>query len=286
MKLALLLSGSLGLKVLSNIYKTEEIAAILTDKNSVEISGFSKRKGIPCFIGNPRDGRASNFISKINIDLLLSVNYLFLVDKDVINWPALGPINFHGSLLPKYRGRTPHVWAIINNEKRTGITAHYMTEGCDEGDIIQQIEIPIEPNDSGAALLDKYHDIYPKLVRDVILQFSSNKINRITQDHSKATYFGKRTPADGNINWNWQKERIRNWVRAQSTPYPGAFSMINDKKVIIDWLEYDDHGFKQDQPNGLIMTVDPVRIKTPNGVVRLDSIREGRESIKKHEILK
>jgi methionyl-tRNA formyltransferase len=179
-------------------------------------------------------------------------------------------INFHGSLLPKYRGRTPHVWAIINGEKETGVTAHLMTGEVDDGDIVKQVVIPIEQNDTGASVLKRFEGVYIRLIDDVLTAIENKTISCQPQDASKATYFGKRTPADGLIDWNWQKERINNWVRAQAAPYPGAFTYYEDQKVIIHGISYTDHGFHFEEPNGTILEggQNPV-IKTPNGAVEL-----------------
>lgn len=285
MKLGLMVSGGLGLTVLKKCFEEYSVVAVLTDKNSSEIIQFSSLNSIPCFVGNPRGGKTYDFINHNPIDLALSINYLFIVESDIIQWPVLGAVNFHGSLLPKYRGRTPHVWAIINNEQKTGVTAHYITEGCDEGDILNQIEIDIELEDTGADILNKFNSLYPKVIKDTITQFSSNSISRREQNNQLATFFGKRTPEDGKIDWSWQKERIRNWVRAQAYPYPGAFSYIQGNKVVIDKVEFDDFGFNQNQKDGTVLTLNPIRVKTPNGTVRLSSVREGVEWIKEFKIL-
>lgn len=285
MKIALLVSGGLGLKVFDFLKNKVNIIAILTDRSSKGIIAQADKEGIACFIGNPRKGKSRDFIEYKEVDLLLSINYLFLIEQDLIAWPRLGAVNFHGSLLPKYRGRTPHVWAIINNEQITGITCHFISEGCDEGDIILQEEVSIEPNDTGAMVLHKFNQRYPGLVMDVIELFQGGEIKASRQDEELATFFGKRTPEDGAINWNWQKERILNWVRAQSYPYPGAFTYVDGNKVVIDEIEYDHYGFRGEQPNGLILTVNPVRVKTPNGVVRLTNIREGNEHLETEMII-
>lgn len=285
MKIALLVSSGLGLKVFDFLKNKVKISAILTDRNSEGIILQAEKKGIACFVGNPRRGKAQNFIEDKEVDLLLSINYLFLIEKDLIVWPKLGAVNFHGSLLPKYRGRTPHVWAIINNEHKTGITSHFISEGCDEGDIILQEEVGIEENDTGAMVLDKFNLLYPILVMKVIELFQKGKVKALKQDEKLATFFGKRTPEDGAINWNWQKERIRNWIRAQAHPYPGAFTLMNGDKIIIDEIAFDNYGFRDGYPNGLILTVNPVRVKTPNGVVRLTTIREGQEHLEIEKIL-
>ena len=285
MKIALLISGGLGLKVFDFLKHKVNITAVLTDRSSEGILTQADRDGIAYFVGNPRNGKAQNFIEDKEIDLLLSINYLFLIEQDLIVWPKFGAVNFHGSLLPKYRGRTPHVWAIINNEQKTGITCHYISEGCDEGDIILQEEVSIEPNDTGAMVLNKFNVRYPSLVMRVIELFQKGEVKASKQEEQLATYFGKRTKEDGAINWHWQKERIFNWVRAQAFPYPGAFTYVNANKVVIDEIEYDRYGFSGDQPNGLIMTVNPVRIKTPNGVIRLTKIREGKDYLEMKMIL-
>src|SRR5690606_11116288 len=100
------------------------------------------------------------------VDVLFSINYLFLIERDVLSQdPRV--VNLHGSLLPKYRGRTPHVWAIINNESHTGVTAHLVDEGCDTGPIILQREVPIEYTDTGATILLKFSSLYPEIIADV-----------------------------------------------------------------------------------------------------------------------
>ena len=285
MRLGLMLSGRLGEILLNFCLQNYEVTAVLTDKNSKAIIEGASKRDIPCFVGNPRNKRAAEFTKSYSVDLLLSINYLFIVEPDVIEWPKLEAVNFHGSLLPKYRGRTPHIWAIINNEQETGVTAHKLVEECDEGDILIQKLLPIEYEDTGADILRKFESIYPKIASEVIEMYNSGTIKAKKQNNEEATYFGKRTPKDGKINWSWQKERIRNWVRAQAFPYPGAFSFINGKKVIIDRIDYDELGFQSEQPNGMILRINPVRVKTPNGVVKLSEVREGAEHIKQTTVL-
>lgn len=279
MKLCLMVSGRLGFQVLEYCLKIHRPIAVLTDKNSTDVIRLSEVMKLPCFIGNPRKGRTQGFRKGLEVDLLLSINYLYIVENDIISWPRLGAINFHGSLLPKYRGRTPHVWAIINNESITGVTAHLMTIECDEGDIVDQVQMEIGVNDTGADILNKYGEIYPAMVSRVIDSFELGKVEFRKQDSMKATYFNKRSAEDGRIDWSWQRERIRNWVRAQALPYPGAFALIDNEKVIIDKVEFDDWGFHQNLPNGLIMNINPIIVKTSNGALRITEIRQGMENL-------
>lgn len=273
MTLGVLASGRLGYAVLRQLAPDYTLNFVMTDVKSVDIQRFCDEEGIDCFVGNPRKGKCVNFIKDKVIDVLVSVNYLFIIDLDLIELPQKVAFNIHGSMLPRYRGRTPHVWAIINNEKVTGITAHIIDENCDTGAILEQVQVSIDDEDTGASILDRFETLYPTLINQVLSKIEHNEITRTPQQEHLATYFGKRTPEDGQINWNWQRERIRNWVRAQAAPYPGAFSWHDGEKIILDEVALDDYGFNWQMPNGLILTKNPLRVKTPNGALRLTRTR-------------
>ena len=275
MNLALFVSGGLGFKVLDHLMESKHsIKCVYTDSNSNEIIDTANDNHLPIFIGNPRNERALRFIDAHTIDIILSINYLFLIERSLFSKAELA-VNIHGSLLPKYRGRTPHVWAIINNESKTGVTAHLIDDGCDTGDIIKQKEVVINNNDRGADILEKFNKLYIPLVDEILIDFERGSITPIPQNNKNATFFGKRTPDDGRINWGWQKERIRNWVRAQAYPYPGAFTYYQglDEKVIIDEVVFSDKGFNETDRNGLIVSLNPICVKTPNGVLEIRNIR-------------
>lgn len=274
MKIGFLVSGSLGDVVLRHFEQSYDISFVMTDSTSVQIIEYCNQKKIPLFIGNPRNKKVNRFIAHKECDVIASVNYLFLIQKNIIDLAKDLCFNIHGSLLPKYRGRTPHVWAIINNEKVTGISAHVIDEGCDTGAIIKQIEIPISKSDTGATILDKYKKSYVPLIEEVLEKHQSNQLIYNRQDESKATYFGKRTPEDGQIDWNWQAERIVNWVRAQAYPYPGAFTFYKDRKITIDKVSICDYGFHFEQENGTILSTLPLIIKGPNSTVKIEILRE------------
>lgn len=272
--LGVLCSGRLGLDTLSKIAKEHIIHFVLTDSNSIGIIDFVTKNSIPFYAGNPREGKGYRFIKNFNVDVIASINYLFLIKEDIIGHSNLLTFNIHGSLLPKYRGRTPHVWAIINGETNAGVTAHIIDSGCDTGKIIHQIEIPIEAEDTGAVMLEKYANAYYPLVKKVIKNVADNQLNLKVQNENEATYFGKRTPEDGEINWNWTKEDIHNWVRAQANPYPGAFTFYKNQKIIIDKVSFSNERTSNRQVNGEIVKIEPkVIVKIKNGTLSLDVIR-------------
>ena len=272
--LGVLCSGGLGFDTLVKIHKESKIKFILTDRKSTDIIQFSKEKEIPLFAGNPRNGKGYKFIKNISVDVIASINYLFLIEEDIFNHSHKITFNIHGSLLPKFRGRTPHVWAIIKGEKKTGITAHIIDTGCDTGKIIDQIEIPIETNDTGGILLEKYAKAYFPLIKKVLEKVKTNQLIVTEQIEENATYFGKRTPDDGEIHWTWNEEQIRNWVRAQAHPYPGAFTFYKGQKIIIDKVSTTQYKSNTNIQIGEIIQVNPeIIVKTGKGFIKLDNIR-------------
>jgi methionyl-tRNA formyltransferase len=119
----------------------------------------------------------------------------------------------------------------------------------------------------------------------VLNQVERNTLKLTIQNHELASYFGKRVPEDGQINWSWQKERIRNWVRALTFPYPGAFTFFDGVKIIIDEVEFVNIGFNYNSPDGMIMSINPLLVKTPNGVIALKKVRTNLPDLIKTHIL-
>jgi methionyl-tRNA formyltransferase len=169
-------------------------------------------------------------------DYLISVNYRYIIPFEILKI-ANYSLNIHGSLLPKYRGRTPHVWSIINGEQYSGVTCHLIEESVDTGDIIKQKKILIDENDTGFSLLKKFEHIYPELLLDSLDHLEKNK-SLLKQNEENASYFGKRIPEMGYIDFYKDCLEVKNFIRAQSNPYPGAYYFLaNGKKIIIDRIE-------------------------------------------------
>ncbi len=167
-------------------------------------------------------------------DLMICIGWYHNIPESIINNSKKGLIGIHGSLLPKYRGNAPLVWAMINGEKKTGISLFYFNEIIDGGDIIDQVEIPIEKEDYIADILQKVEVASKDVLLKNLPLIAEGKENRVPQNHDEATYFPKRRPEDGEIDWSWDNEKIANFIKAQAPPYPGAFTIIKGKKVIIE----------------------------------------------------
>lgn len=182
---------------------------------------------------NINDQNFLNKIKSLNLDLIVCVNFDQILKKDIINLPTIGCINTHASLLPKYRGRAPLNWAMINGEKYSGVTVHFIDEGIDTGDIILQEKIKIDEDDYICDLLNKVKNTYPKIVLNAIQSLENNNINLIKPDLSKGFYVNKRNKDDGKIDFSKPSKDIMNFIKAISKPYPGAFLYHNNKKIII-----------------------------------------------------
>jgi UDP-4-amino-4-deoxy-L-arabinose formyltransferase/UDP-glucuronic acid dehydrogenase (UDP-4-keto-hexauronic acid decarboxylating) len=134
-------------------------------------------------------------------EVIFSFYYRNLLCNDILSLPTKGAFNLHGSLLPKYRGRAPLNWVLVNGEKETGVTLHRMTQRADAGDIVAQQSVAISDTDVALSLHQKLCSASQTLLRDVLPKIRSGQTQERPQDESQATYVGRRTPEDGRLNW-------------------------------------------------------------------------------------
>jgi methionyl-tRNA formyltransferase len=170
-------------------------------------------------------------VRALNPDFLFSFYYRNMLKPPLLAIPKRGALNMHGSLLPKYRGRAPVNWAVINGEIETGATLHYMVEKPDAGDLVSQQAVPILPDDTALEVFHKVTAAAVQVLDRNLPGLIADAAPRIPQDLSKGSYFGARRPEDGCINWSWPATRIHNLVRGVAPPYPGAFCTLNGKTL-------------------------------------------------------
>jgi methionyl-tRNA formyltransferase len=163
-------------------------------------------------------------------DVLLAVNWRFMLQTEVYRLPRIGSYVFHDSLLPRYRGFSPTVWAIINGEKETGASLIEMNEEVDAGALIDQACIEIGLKNIGE-VFDDVTQAYLKLIERNLLQILNGTAKAILQDESLASYCCKRLPTDNKINWDRSAIEIHNLIRATTRPYSGAFCFFENKMV-------------------------------------------------------
>jgi methionyl-tRNA formyltransferase len=194
---------------------------------------FKKEHDIPVIEITDKMAAYKHEIEEFKPDFMLAIGWYYMIPKSIRELAPKGCTGIHASLLPKYRGGAPLVWAIINGEAETGLTFFYLDEGIDDGDIIAQKKFSIEPEDTIRELIVKTTDAALSVIKEYLPKISDGTAPRIKQDHSKATVVPQRKPEDGLIDWNWDSKRIKDFIRAQTKPYPGAYTVIEGKKITI-----------------------------------------------------
>ncbi|MEI7072148.1 bifunctional UDP-4-amino-4-deoxy-L-arabinose formyltransferase/UDP-glucuronic acid oxidase ArnA [Pectobacterium versatile] len=174
-----------------------------------------------------------NRIRELAPDVIFSFYYRTLLSDDILQLPAFGAFNLHGSLLPRYRGRAPVNWVLVNGETQTGVTLHKMVSRADAGDIVAQSVVAIDDDDTALTLHGKCRTAAAALLAQQLPLIRSREITLTPQDESRASYFGRRTAADGLIDWHKSAREINNLIRAVTEPYPGAFTFLGERNVTI-----------------------------------------------------
>lgn len=174
-------------------------------------------------------------VRQLKPDLIVVAGWHYILPAKILSIPPLGTIGLHASLLPKYRGGSPLVWQLLNGEKEGGITLFYLEDGVgvDAGHVIGQKSFKIDEEDNIMNLMGKAQMAALHLIEQFFPLLEQGVAPKIKQDESQATVFRQRIPADGEINWNDSPENIRNFIKAQTKPYPGAFTFIGNKKITI-----------------------------------------------------
>ncbi|MEJ6816016.1 MULTISPECIES: bifunctional UDP-4-amino-4-deoxy-L-arabinose formyltransferase/UDP-glucuronic acid oxidase ArnA [Pseudomonas] len=243
-----------------------DIAAVFTHADDPKENAFyasvaqlCASKGIP--VHAPEDANHPLWIeriAKLNPDYIFSFYYRNLLSEALLATAKKGAFNLHGSLLPRYRGRAPANWVLVNGETETGVTLHRMVQRADAGAIVAQQRVAIERSDTGLTLHAKLRTAASNLLRDTLPNMLQGRITETPQDESKATVFGRRTPADGKLIWAKPAEELFNLVRAVTRPYPGAFCAVGEHKLIV-WSAEVVKG-NEGQAPGRVISVDPLRI--------------------------
>ncbi|GKW23894.1 bifunctional polymyxin resistance protein ArnA [Pectobacterium carotovorum subsp. carotovorum] len=174
-----------------------------------------------------------NRIRELAPDVIFSFYYRTLLSDDILQLPSFGAFNLHGSLLPRYRGRAPVNWVLVNGETQTGVTLHKMVSRADAGDIVAQSVVAIDEEDTALTLHGKCRTAAAALLAQQLPLIRSREITLTPQNEGQASYFGRRTAADGLIDWQKSAREINNLIRAVTEPYPGAFTFLGERNVTI-----------------------------------------------------
>jgi methionyl-tRNA formyltransferase len=183
---------------------------------------------------NVNDPNSIKFIKSLNLDVIVSMSFNQIFKAPFLDVPRLGTVNCHAGALPRYRGRNILNWALINGESEIGVTAHFVDQGIDTGDILHQEIIPIPEGAKYLELLELAYNACPRVLVAGLDKLRLNSAKPQPQKvMGKGFYCGRRGFGDEWIDWSWPAERVVNFVRAISAPGPGAITALGFQKVII-----------------------------------------------------
>ncbi len=199
-------------------------------KHYQNILTLAKSRSIPVFIVNPQNLQEE--LQSLQFDILLSSGYPFMIPASVFGRAEIA-INFHPTLLPKYRGRYLHP-ILINNDQETGVTAHLIDANYDTGPIVKQIKYSVTPFDTVRSLARKNLEAEIELVISVLEDISNSSLHaQIQNDNEASEFFQARTPKDSEIDPNKSLADLFYEIRAYDPELYPAFFYVNGQKVYI-----------------------------------------------------
>ncbi|MDU5779235.1 MAG: bifunctional UDP-4-amino-4-deoxy-L-arabinose formyltransferase/UDP-glucuronic acid oxidase ArnA [Pantoea sp.] len=265
--------GCAGISALLNA--GYEISAIFTHADTSpeshafpSVARLAAEQGIPVYA--PEDASHPLWVDRIKAmqpDFIFSFYYRALLSDSILRTARVGAFNLHGSLLPKYRGRAPLNWVLVNGETETGVTLHHMVKRADAGDIVAQQRVAIDAQDNALTLHRKLVACASELLEGALPAMKRGEIAARPQNHSEATLVGRRTPDDGRINWGWPAQRVNNLVRAVTDPWPGAFAFAGTLKFVV-W-KGRVHADAPPAKPGTVLSVDPFLIACGDGALEV-----------------
>ena len=248
--------GAMGYEGLSSLLKGgKPVVAVFTHRDQEDerqwfpsVAELAKEWGIPVYFGEELSKKElTQVVRQFAPGVILSVYYRRLIPSSVLKLAKYGAYNLHGSLLPRYRGCSPANWQILHGEFRSGLTLHLMEAKADTGPIVAQMAVPVDYRDTAFSLYGKQLRSVERLLHQFWQALEQNRLEFIPQEHRLASYFGRRFPEDGRIDWRKSAPEIDRLVRAVTHPYPGAFTTLYGQKLYI-WESYPYGG--PDRPAG------------------------------------
>jgi methionyl-tRNA formyltransferase len=231
--------AAFGEKVLQKLTESgEEVVAVYTPEDIAgkrnPLKELAIQIGIPVF--QPRSMRVPEIYeeyTRLKPDLNVMAFVTSILPDSILNYPKMGTIQYHPSLLPKHRGGSAINWAIINGETKTGITIFWPDRGVDTGPILLQKEVEISPDDTvGSLYFERLFPLGIQALVEGIELIKKGMAPRIPQDESQATYEGLCTEKDAIINWSAPIDRVYNLIRG-TNPQPGATTYFHGKTLKI-----------------------------------------------------
>jgi len=212
-------------------------------------------------------------------DIIVVVAFGQLLKKELLQLPPLGVVNIHASLLPGYRGAAPIHWAIINGEKKTGVTTMYLNEGMDTGNMILQREVSIGPEDNTGTMHDLLSQVGSELLLQTLAAIEAKTAPSIVQDDSLATYAPLLKKEDEVLDWSKSSHALHDHIRGM-VPWPVAYTLLDGKRLKI-WRSTFRDGAKHDILGQLLeIDKDGIWVACGEGELKIIELQlEGKKSM-------
>ena len=260
-----------------------DVAAVLTHRDDPHeevwwesLAGRAATRAVPVHYPEKGDLKTDAFaelVAAYRPEFIFSFYFRWMIPTRVLASAPRGAFNLHGSLLPKYRGRAPVNWVLVNGERETGVSLHTMVAKADAGDLVDQERVPIAGDDTALTLYRKLEPAAESLLDRALPLLREGRAPLRPMDLAEGSYFGGRTPADGRFEWSWPAQRIYNLVRAVTHPYPGAFVDLGGRRLLV-WWAVPEAAPGAGAP-GTVLTADGggVTVATGAGALRLVTVQ-------------
>ena len=240
-----------------------EIAAVFTHRDNPQeevwwesLADRAAGRGIPVhYPEDMQDPAVRALVASYEPDFLFSFYFRYLIPQAVLALPRLGALNLHGSLLPRYRGRAPVNWVLVNGETETGVSLHDMVARPDAGALVDQEAVPIDFEETPRSLYAKLERAAVVVLDRSLPRLLAGTAPRRPLDLGQGSYFGGRKPEDGRLDWTWPALRNYFLVRGVTHPYPGAFTYLDGQKLFVWWGK--PVGLAHQASPGTVLSVAP-----------------------------
>ena len=224
-----------------------------------------------------REPECVAYLKQYEPDIIIVVAFGQILSTEILEMPKYGCVNVHASLLPKYRGAAPIQWAVINGEKISGVTTMRMNEGIDTGDIIEQAELALAPDETGGSLFDRLAEVGAELCVHTLTEIEAGRAVYTKQEEAEATHVGMIKKQFGKIDWTKSAEEIERLIRGLN-PWPSAYTSLNGKTLKIWKASVQPGGEPADAGKIVLVSKKEIGVQTGRDILILQELQlEGKK---------
>ncbi|WP_135081379.1 formyltransferase family protein [Terasakiella sp. SH-1] len=251
-----------ALETLMNHPKCELVGIVTRDFNNfnsdfTDLSLHIKGDRCPVYYANSqhRQDKLTSWITEKKPDLIFCIGWSWLLPPSILKIPRIAAIGYHPAALPKNRGRHPLIWALVLGLEETASSFFIMENKPDEGALVHQIPIKIKFEDYAKDLYQKILNLIPSQISEIIDQAYVGNLTHKKQSNKEASYWRKRSPKDGMIDWRMSSINIYNLIRGLSYPYCGTSLFVGKKEYLV-WRSKIGPKFPNDIEPGKVLYIE------------------------------